>query len=102
VTFHLVVFAWILFRSQDLTLFGDFMKQLTVSGDATLLTVPVALAIVAVIGAQLLPERPVERLQLRIERMRPIVLAAALAVTILIVGATVPGQGVPPFIYFQF
>jgi hypothetical protein len=44
----------------------------------------------------------VERLQVRIERMRPLALAVGLAVTILIVGATVPGQGVPPFIYFQF
>jgi hypothetical protein len=26
----------------------------------------------------------------------------ALAVVVLIVGATVPSQGVPPFIYFRF
>jgi hypothetical protein len=102
VTFHLIVFAWILFRSQDLSVFGDFMGQLTESGSATLLTVPALLAIVAVIGAQLLPPRPVEQLQLRIERARPLALAAGLAVVILLVGATVPSQGVPPFIYFQF
>ena len=29
-------------------------------------------------------------------------LAVLLAAVILIVGATVPSQGVPPFIYFQF
>ena len=102
VTFHLVVFAWILFRSQDLAVFGDFMRQLTESGSATLLTLPVALAIIAVIGAQLLPPQPVERFQLRIERARPLALAAGVAVIILLVGATVPSQGVPPFIYFQF
>jgi hypothetical protein len=51
---------------------------------------------------QLLPQRPLERIQLRIETLRPAVLAAGLAVIILIVGATVPSQGVPPFIYFQF
>jgi hypothetical protein len=44
----------------------------------------------------------VEQLQLRIERMRPLALAAGVAVIILLVGATVPSQGVPPFIYFQF
>ena len=102
VTFHLIVFAWILFRSQDLSVFGDFMGQLTEAGPATLLTVPAVLAIVAVVGAQLLPPRPVEQLQLRIERARPLALAAGLAVVILLVGATVPSQGVPPFIYFQF
>ena len=29
-------------------------------------------------------------------------LAVGLAAVILFVGATVPSQGVPPFIYFQF
>ena len=49
-----------------------------------------------VIGMQLLPPRPVERLQLRIERLRPVALAVGLGGVILIVGATVPSQGVPP------
>ena len=54
------------------------------------------------IGIQLLPPLRVEHLQLRIERLRPVALAVGLAAVILIVGATVPSQGVPPFIYFQF
>ncbi len=58
--------------------------------------------VAVVIGMQLLPRRPLERLQLRIERLRPVALAVALAIVILVVGATVPSQGVPPFIYFQF
>ena len=58
--------------------------------------------VAVVIGMQLLPPRPLERLQLRIERLRPVALAVGLAAVILIVGATVPSQGVPPFIYFQF
>jgi alginate O-acetyltransferase complex protein AlgI len=102
VTFHLVVFGWILFRSQDLGLFADFLSQLTVSGPATLWTFPIVAAIVVVIGAQLLPPRPLQRLQLRIEQLRPVVLASGLAVVVLVVGATVPSQGVPPFIYFRF
>ena len=60
------------------------------------------IAVLAVIGIQLLPPRPLELLQLRIERLRPLALAVALAAVILVVGATVPSQGVPPFIYFQF
>jgi len=38
----------------------------------------------------------------RIERLQPIVLGAALAVVIALVAATVSSQGVAPFIYFRF
>ena len=102
VTFNLIVLGWILFRSRDLGVFGDLVVQLFAPGAATLWTVPVVLAIVVVVGVQLLPPNPVERLQLRIERLRPAVLAVGLAATIAVVAATVPSQGVPPFIYFQF
>ena len=51
---------------------------------------------------QLLPERPVERLQALLGRLSPALMGAGLAVLILFVGATVPSQGVPPFIYFRF
>jgi hypothetical protein len=64
--------------------------------------VPVVGAILLVIGLQLLPERPMEGIELRIGRLQPLLLGAALAVVVLIVGATVPSQGVPPFIYFRF
>ena len=46
--------------------------------------------------------RPLDRLRLRLERASPAVLGTALAVLILLVAATVPSQGVPPFIYFRF
>ena len=71
-------------------------------GPATLWTVPVVLAMVVVIGLQLLPPRPLERLQLRIERLRPIAPRRRPRGDDPVVGATVPSQGVPPFIYFQF
>jgi D-alanyl-lipoteichoic acid acyltransferase DltB (MBOAT superfamily) len=102
VVFNLVVFGWILFRSQDLTAFGDYLTALTSGGDATLYSVPVVGAILLVIGMQLLPERPTEGLELRLGQLNPLLLGAALAIVVLIVGATVPSQGVPPFIYFQF
>jgi alginate O-acetyltransferase complex protein AlgI len=102
VVFNLVVFGWILFRSQDLALFGDYLTALTSSGDATLYSVPVVGAILLVIGMQLLPERPTEGLELRLGQLNPLLLGAVLALVVLLVGATVPSQGVPPFIYFQF
>jgi D-alanyl-lipoteichoic acid acyltransferase DltB (MBOAT superfamily) len=102
VTFHLVVFGWILFRSSSLELAGEFYAGLLQPGSATLFTIPVALMIVVVIGLQLLPERGVERVQVRIERVQPVLLGAGLAVVIALVAATVSSQGVAPFIYFRF
>jgi alginate O-acetyltransferase complex protein AlgI len=102
VTFHLIVFGWILFRSQSLSLVGVFLSRLITPGRATLWTVPVVGAIVIVVGLQLLPRAPLERFQVRLERLRPALLGAGLAVVIAFVGATVPSQGVPPFIYFRF
>src|SRR4051812_19659337 len=102
VTFHLIVLGWILFRSQSLDLAGSFFSRLVVPGGSTLWSVPVVLAIVTVIGLQLLPERPIERLQVRIEQIRPAALGAGFAVLVLFVGATVSSQGVAPFIYFRF
>jgi hypothetical protein len=102
IVFHAVVFGWILFRSRSLDRAGDFLGQLTEPGDATLWSFPVVAAIVAVIGFQLLPERPLERLRIRIANLRPVALGPALAVTVAVVSVTVPSQAVPPFIYFQF
>jgi D-alanyl-lipoteichoic acid acyltransferase DltB (MBOAT superfamily) len=102
VTFHLIVFGWILFRAQGLGLVGDFLSRLVTPGPATLWTAPVVVAIAIVIGLQLLPPKPIEGLRLRIERINPATLGVALAVLILFVAATVPSQGVPPFIYFRF
>jgi len=102
VTFHLIVFGWILFRSESLHLAGVFLSRLLTLGAPTLWTAPVVSAIVVVIGLQLLPEKPLERFQVRIERLRPAVLAVGLAIVIVFSAATVPSQGVPPFIYFRF
>lgn len=102
VTFQLVVFGWILFRSPNMDIFGTFIERMFEPGPATLFTVPIALMVVAVIGLQLVPERTVERVQVRIERTNPVLLGAGLAVVIALVAATVSGQGVAPFIYFRF
>jgi D-alanyl-lipoteichoic acid acyltransferase DltB (MBOAT superfamily) len=100
--FNLICFGWILFRSQSIGLFWDYIQRFAVGGAPTLWTFPVLLAIAVVIGLQLLPERPLERVQVRIESLSPAALAPALAVVVMIVAATVPSQGVPPFIYFRF
>src|SRR5450759_3528707 len=72
VTFHLIVFSWILFRSQSLSGVGTFLSRLLAPGPATLWSASVLAAIIVVIGLPLLPPSPLERLQVRIERVRPI------------------------------
>jgi alginate O-acetyltransferase complex protein AlgI len=98
VTFNLVCLGWILFRSQSLDVFWTYLGRLVAPGPASLWTVTIVAMIAIVIVAQLLPRGRTEGLQLSVERLRPVVLAVALAATIVIVGATVPSQGVPPFI----
>jgi alginate O-acetyltransferase complex protein AlgI len=102
VTFHLVVLGWILFRATSLQNFWAFVSRLAAFGRPTLWAAPVLLAIVVAIGFQLLPARPAQNFQLRIESLHPRLLGAGLAVVIALAGATVSSQGVPPFIYFRF
>jgi len=101
-TFNFVVLGWILFRSQDISLAGAFLRRFTVFSAPTLWTVPVVAAVVVVVGLQLLPARGAEGFEIRLGRIRPIGMAAIFAVLVLLVAATVPSQGVPPFIYFRF
>lgn len=102
IVFHVVLFGWVLFRTETLGRAGDFLGQLAEPGDATLWSFPVLLAVLATIGFQLLPEQPLERLRIWIANLRPVALGPGLAVTVAMVSATVPSQAVPPFIYFQF
>jgi alginate O-acetyltransferase complex protein AlgI len=102
VTFHLIVLGWILFRAQGIGLAWTFLTRLASPGAPTMWRAPVLAAVALVIGLQLLPEGGTETLQARLGRVSPAVLGAALGVLILFVAATVPSQGVPPFIYFRF
>ncbi|MBA2517454.1 MAG: MBOAT family protein [Solirubrobacterales bacterium] len=102
VTFHAIVFGWILFRSQDLASVGTFMERLVTPGSATLATFPVVLAIVVTVGLQLVPAPRLGQLQLRLERLRPVTLGVAFALLVVLVSATLSSQGVAPFIYFRF
>ncbi|HEX8207791.1 MAG TPA: MBOAT family protein [Solirubrobacteraceae bacterium] len=101
-TFHIVCFAWILFRSPDLGVMGSYLSQMVEPGAATLISAPAVVLVVLVIGLQLIPPKPMDWLQLRVQQWSPAALGATLFLVILLVGATIPDGGVPPFIYFQF
>jgi alginate O-acetyltransferase complex protein AlgI len=102
IVLNLVVLAWIPFRAPDLNVASTFFARLFHPGELTLLTPGVVMSLLLVFGLQLLPERPIEVLRARFESLNPAVLGLGLAACVAIVGATVPGQAVPPFIYFQF
>ena len=79
-----------------------FLSQLAEPGPATLWAPATLAAVLAVIGFQLLPPDPLERLRLRAAALPSPALGLALAAVVAVVGATVPSQGVPPFIYSSF
>jgi alginate O-acetyltransferase complex protein AlgI len=102
VVLNLVVLAWIPFRAPDLGLASTFFGRLFHPGALTLLSPGVVISLLVVFGLQLIPERPVEVARGWFENLSPAALGLGLAVCVAVVGATVPGQAVPPFIYFQF
>ena len=79
ITFHIVVLAWIVFRAADLSAAGELFAQLTDWGAASVITWTSAAVVVATIGFQLLPERETGELRLRVERLHPAAMGAALA-----------------------
>jgi alginate O-acetyltransferase complex protein AlgI len=102
IVFNVVVFGWILFRAESLELAGTFIGQLFDPGPATLWAPVTVGAVLVVIGFQLLPPDPLDRLRVRLAALPAPALGLSLAVVVALVGATVPSEGVPPFIYFQF
>jgi D-alanyl-lipoteichoic acid acyltransferase DltB (MBOAT superfamily) len=100
--FHVVALAWVFFRAPNFGTAGAIFEGLFRSGPATLFKPVVVIAIALAIGMQLLPERPIVALRHRLEAFNPVALGMALALVIIVVGSTIPGGAVPPFIYFQF
>ena len=102
IVFNLVVFGWVLFRAESLDVAVTFFAQLFKPGEATLWAPATVAAVVVVFAFQLLPPAPLERVRLRVAELPSYTLGFGLAAVVALVGATVPSQGVPPFIYFQF
>jgi alginate O-acetyltransferase complex protein AlgI len=102
ITLHLVILLWVPFRAPDLDLAATFLSRLAAPGEATLWAPGAVLVTFGVFVAHVLPTAPLARMRVRFEQARPALLGASLALVVLVVAATVPSQGVPPFIYFQF
>jgi hypothetical protein len=103
VTFHVVCFAWIFFRSDSFSSAWEMITGLfTRWGEASpLVTGGVLLAIAVGIGSQYLPRRVPRLVMAGFSRVPLVGQAAVLALALLLTHSMGP-EGVAPFIYFQF
>jgi D-alanyl-lipoteichoic acid acyltransferase DltB (MBOAT superfamily) len=100
-TFHLVCLGWVFFRAESLAGVGAILSRFADWGPAPAIT-PAILALVAGgIGVQYVPQDVRTRLQFAFARLRPVAMAAALGLFLLLLDGLGP-EGVAPFIYFQF
>jgi len=103
VTFQVVCFAWIFFRSDSFADAWDLIARLfTAWGEPSPLVTGGVLAAIAVgIGSQYLPRRFPLIIMARFSRLPVPAQAAVLSLALLVTHAMGP-EGVAPFIYFQF
>ena len=103
VTFHVVCFAWIFFRSDTFGVAWEMITGLfTRWGEPSpLVTGSVLLAIAVGIGSQYLPPRIPRAVIAAFSRLNVVAQAAVLAIALMVTQALGP-QDVAPFIYFQF
>jgi alginate O-acetyltransferase complex protein AlgI len=103
VTFHVVCFAWIFFRSDTFGVAWDMITGLFTNwGEPSpLVTGAVLLAIGVGIGSQYIPPRVPQVVLAAFSRLNLVAQATVLAVALMVTQALGP-QDVAPFIYFQF
>ncbi len=102
ITFHLVAFAWVFFRSPSFSQAWEFISRLVTGGPGTgAISLGILLAIAVGIGAQYVPKGAVSSALDRLSRLRPSAQGALLGIALVAIDALGP-QGVASFIYFQF
>ena len=105
VTFNIVCFAWVFFRSESFSaawqLLGRLFDPAYWFQPAPLVTLGVLLAIAAGIGEQYIHRDAWGRAMARFSRFAPLAQGAMLGVALLVINVLGP-RGVAPFIYFRF
>jgi len=102
-TFNLVCFAWVFFRSESFSSAFDLLGRL-VSGwgqPSPLVKTSVLLAIAIGIGGQYVPHGFMTRVMASFSRLSPVTMGLCLGFALLLIDTLGP-SGVAPFIYFQF
>lgn len=101
-TFHLICFGWILFRSGDFATAALVIDRLSSATlPVTLPAWPVLAAIALGIGGQYLPENWFDAVRCGVQSMPPVLRGACAGGCVMLIEAAGP-VGVAPFIYFQF
>jgi D-alanyl-lipoteichoic acid acyltransferase DltB (MBOAT superfamily) len=103
VVFHVVCLAWVFFRSPTLSSAGTLLSRIWSGGlDATLVTVPVVLAIAVGLAWQYVPEGLGARVGVLFTRQAVLAQGAALGLALVVINALGHQGGVAPFLYFRF
>jgi D-alanyl-lipoteichoic acid acyltransferase DltB (MBOAT superfamily) len=102
ITFNVVCISWVFFRANSLDTVGEMFNRLVYGGGVTTLTTPLLAAILAGFALQFVPPAPILKLRLAFAGIGPVPQGVILATVLVISGALVSGQGVAPFIYYQF
>jgi len=98
----LVCVAWVFFRADSLDTVGEMAQRVLYGGGSTVLTPALVAAIAGGLALQFVPEPPVVQARLLFARIGAVPQGIVLASVLVITGALVGSQGVPPFIYYQF
>jgi alginate O-acetyltransferase complex protein AlgI len=99
--FNAVCLGWVFFRSPSFDIAFAMLRQLAVPGACTLLSIPVALALIAGLAGQFQPLRWRKALEFEMGRWPAMARGAAFAAAVFVVELLGP-SGVAPFIYFRF
>ena len=99
--FHAVCLGWVFFRSPSFDIAFATLGRLAIPGACTLISIPVALALVAGLAGQFQPMRWRKALEFELRRWPALARGAVFAVAIFTIEVLGP-SGVAPFIYFRF
>ncbi len=102
VTFQLVCFGWLLFRSDSMATVSAMLSRLFVGWGPSPLVTPLAVAAIAAgIASQYLPDGWLQRVKDQFAARRPVLQGGILGLVLLAI-TTLGPQGVAPFIYYRF
>ncbi len=102
ITFHLICFSWILFRTGDMETVQGYLEGLQRWGDPAHVATPFLTALVFLsLAAHFLPRDLPERIALALARFGLLAGSIVFALGLVIINSVAP-HDVAPFIYFQF
>jgi alginate O-acetyltransferase complex protein AlgI len=102
-TFVLVCVGWVFFRADSVGTALSMLGRLVTfqSGPASLVTLPVLLAIGVGMAVQFMPRAPGAAIRSAVSQLHPVPMGIAAGFALFAI-TTLGPRGVAPFIYFQF